>query len=300
MFKETNRRSFVKGAGALAIGSVLMPGCKNQEVKEVVEEKSVLQPPSLDKYGIQLYSVRDDIPKDPKEVLKKLASYGYNQIEGYEGDQGMFWDMTPKDFKSYINDLGMELMSSHCNINENFESKAEQAAEAGMEYLICPYVGPQKTMEAWQEIANKFNECGEICRKNGLKFAYHNHGYSFTSFESIYPHDFLMKETDPELVLYEMDIYWVITAGADPVEYLEKYPGRFTLCHIKDRMKNAGDERQASCNLGTGIIDFPTILKRAKERGMEYFIMEQERYDDSTPLESAEIGANYLKKLRFA
>ena len=110
-----------------------------------------------------------------------------------------------------------------------------------------------------------------------------------------------MENTDPDLVDHQMDIYWVVTGGADPIEYLKKYPNRFRLCHVKDRMKNApADEHGASCDLGTGSIDFAKILGEAQQHGMKYFIMEQERYDGSTPLKSAESGANYLKALKFA
>ena len=114
------------------------------------------------------------------------------------------------------------------------------------------------------------------------------------------PHDYMMANTDPDLVDFEMDIYWVVTGGADPVEYLTKYPNRFRLCHVKDRQKDAPTtEEQASCNLGTGTIDFPKILKVAKEQGMKYFIVEQERYEGTTPLESAQVGADYMKNLVF-
>jgi len=109
-----------------------------------------------------------------------------------------------------------------------------------------------------------------------------------------------MDNTDPALVDHEMDIYWVVTGGADPIEYLKKYSNRFRLCHIKDRIKNAGEEQKASCNLGTGMIDYPKILKVAKDHGMKYFIVEQELYDDSTPLQAAKIGAEYLKQMTFS
>jgi len=111
------------------------------------------------------------------------------------------------------------------------------------------------------------------------------------------PMAYILDNTDPELVKHEMDIYWVVTGGADPIEYLTKYSGRYRLCHIKDRMKNAGDERMASCDLGTGTIDFASILKVAQQHGMEYFLVEQERYDNSTPMESARVGAEYMKHL---
>lgn len=295
---DKNRRKFLKTTGALAAGSIILPQLACTPKKSLVEGSKVAMTNSLDKFGIQLYTLRDDFPNDPKGVLAKLASYGYTHIEGYEMDQGLFWGMTPKDYQSYLSDLGMKIVASHCNINENFEMKVAQAASIGMDYLVCPWVGPQKSMDDWKKVTDKFNECGEICRKAGIKFAYHNHAYTFRAFTGMIPHDFIMDNTDPDLVLHEMDIYWVVTGQADPVEYLKKYSGRFRLCHIKDRLKDApADERSASCNLGTGIIDYSKILTVARDHGMEYFIMEQERYDTNTPLESAKIGADYLKNL---
>lgn len=298
----TDRRTFVKGASTLALGTMLLPGCKEHHAADVadVAKEVISTKGGLDKFGIQLWTIKDVLPADPLGTIKELAGYGFNQLEGFEGDQGIFWGQTPKEFKSYLNGLGLEMVSSHCNINENFEQKAADAAEAGLEYLICPWIGPQKSVDAWKEVTDKFNKCGEICKANGIKFGYHNHAYSFIPFSGMIPQDYMMDNTDPDLVEHEMDIYWVVTAGVDPIEYLDKYPNRFKLCHIKDRMKDAGDERLASCNLGTGIIDYPTILSKAKERGMKYFLMEQERYDNTTPMECAQVGANYLKKIVLA
>lgn len=296
---DKNRRKFIKATGALAAGAALFPQIACTPKKSLVDEAKVdMMANKIDKFGIQLWTLRDEFPKDPKGVLAEVASYGFKQIEGFEKEQGLFWGMTPRDYQSYLSDLGMKMVASHCNINENFEMKAAQAASIGMDYLVCPWIGPQKSMEDWKKVTDKFNDCGEICRKAGIKFAYHNHAYSFRAFTGMIPHDFIMDNTDPDLVYHEMDIYWVVTGGADPIAFLEKYSGRFRLCHIKDRLKDAGDDvREASCNLGTGKIDFAKILKVAKDNGMDYFIMEQERYDTDTPMESARIGAEYLKKL---
>ncbi len=302
-----DRRNFMRTTSLLAAGSLILPSwaCKNaaEKVDTAVVDKvaDAMVKGDLEKFGVQLYTLRDDLPKDPKGVLKKVADYGFTNIESYDGKDGMFHGMTHTEFKAYMDELGMTLSSSHVNIHKDFEQKAEQAAEIGMDYLICPYVGPQKSMDDWKKITDKFNDCGEICKKAGVKFAYHNHAYSFKAFSGMIPHDFIMDNTDPELVKQQMDIYWVVTGGADPIEYLEKYSGRFTLCHVKDRLKNVpADEHSASCNLGTGSIDFPKILKVARDNGMEHFIMEQERYDDGSPLESVKAGAAYLKQFKFA
>jgi len=296
---SSSRRSFIHSVAAFTAGAAVLPqwACS----KSTTGGMANLSSGSLDKFGIQLYTLRDVIPDDPKGTLKQLAAYGYQQVEGYEGQQGMFWSMTPQDFKSYLNDINMTMVSSHTNIHEDFERKAADAATAGLDYLICPYIGPQKSVEDWKKVTEKFNECGRICKENGIRFAYHNHAYTFKAFSGMMPQDFLMENTDPDLVDHEMDIYWVVTGGADPADYLTRYPNRFRLVHVKDRKKGVpADEHSASCNLGTGIIDFPSILKTAEAKGVNYFIMEQERYDGSTPMNSAKVGATYLKNLRFA
>ena len=253
---------------------------------------------TLPSFGIQLYTLRDVIGSDPKGILKKLADMGYKEIESYEGDKGMFWGMKNTEFKKYVDDLGMKIVASHCSLDKDLERKADAAAEIGMSYLIDPWIGPQKKMDLFRKKAEEFNRAGEICKKVGLKYGYHNHAYSFEPLEGELPQDILMQNTDPDLVDFEMDIYWVYTAGADPVKWLEKYPSRFRLCHIKDRKKDApkGDGDQ-SCVAGHGQIDYPSILKVAKKQGMKHYLVEQERYDNMTSIKAAELNAEYLKKM---
>lgn len=300
------RRQFLRVAGAAAAGSLLLPqwACAPADSSATAVTGSEAPPmgdPSLEAFGIQLYTLREDMPKDPKGVLRQIADFGYPQIEGYEGPRGMFWDMGHTDFKKYLDELGLTMVSSHCNIYEDFETKAAQAAEIGMDYLICPYIGARKSKADWDKVIAQFNECGEICKQNGLRFAYHNHAYSFEEIDGIVPQAYIMDHTDPATVDFEMDIYWVVTAGADPIAWLNRYPGRWRLCHVKDRMKDAApDEREASTDLGKGSIAYPEILKVAEANGMQYYILEQERYDGSTPLKSAKAGAEYLKRLEFA
>lgn len=291
-------------ASTLTAGGLLLPaiGCNFDKTKTTatatpgpeVKSPEVFK---LDKFGIQLYSLKEDFAKNPRAVLKQIAEFGYQQVEGYEMERGLWWDMTPTDFKSYLDDIDLRMVSSHCDINNDFEKKAEEAAAVGLEYLVCPWIGPQKTVEAWKEVTDKFNKCGQICKDAGIKFAYHNHAYSFKAFSGMIPQDFMMENTDPDLVDHEMDIYWVVTGGADPKEYLKKYANRFKLCHIKDRMADT-DERMASTNLGTGIIDFADILPVAAANGMKYYLAEQERYEGTTALESAELNAKYMRTLR--
>ena len=132
-----------------------------------------------------------------------------------------------------------------------------------MKYLITPWVGPQKTLDDYKKRSDEFNKAGEICKKAGIRFAYHNHWYSFTQQDGQFPQDIFMANTDPSLVDFEMDIYWVVTAGQDPEAWLKKYPNRFRLCHVKDRKKDApAKEQDASCDLGAGSIDFPKFYTK--------------------------------------
>lgn len=290
---EIKRREFLKSTAAATTGVLLsnyLPGCKSASISKDVRNN----------FGLQLYTLRDVLPKDPKDVLTQVASFGYKEIEGYEGPKGMFWGMKNTEFKKLMDDLGMKFVSTHCNINQDFERKAAEAAEIGMKYLICPYLGPQKKIDDFKKFAETFNQRGETCKKNGLRFAYHNHDYGFVPLEGQMPQDVLMQNTDKSLVDFEMDIYWVVTGGQDPIAWIDKYPGRFKLCHIKDRKKGAPlSDKDASVDLGTGGIDFKSILKEGGKKGMEYFIVEQEAYENTTPLAAAKADAEYLKNFHI-
>jgi sugar phosphate isomerase/epimerase len=290
---QYNRRNFIRFTGAAATGLALSNLTGNSLF-------AMEAPKSLSTFGIQLYTLRDIIPGDPKGVLKSLASFGYKQIESYEGAKGMFWGMSHTDFKQYMDDLGMKIISSHCDINTDFEKKAAEAAAIGMKYLICPYKGPQKSIDDFKRFADEFNQKGEICKKNGIRFAYHNHDYSFKAIDGQNPQEEMMNNTDPSLVDFEMDIYWVVAAGVDAEAWFKKYKNRFRLCHVKDRSKNPGtDNGKNSVDLGTGSIDWTKILKSARKNGMQYFIVEQEAYPNGSSLEAAKVDAAYMKTLKI-
>lgn len=282
------RREFLKKASILTSGILLagasskLAGCAGTKLNSAVNNN----------FGLQLWTLRDDLPKDAQGVLKQVASFGYKQLEGYEGPKGIYWGMKHTEFKKFISDQGMSMLSSHCKWEENLEQKAAEAAEIGLKWLMCPYLGPQKELDFFKKTAEKFNKAGEVCKRAGIRFAYHNHDYSFKQVEGQLPQDVMMQNTDPSLVDFEMDIYWVVAAGADPVAWFNKYPNRFKLVHVKDKK---GDE---SVVLGTGTIDFPKILKEGYKKGVEYFIVEQEAYTGTTPLAAAKADAEYMKKFK--
>ncbi len=289
----TNRRDFVRQGGMMLTGLAL-----GSSLKSVAGSLASTKKP-LAKFGLQLYTLRDDLPGDPKGILKQVAAMGYKQVESFEGKDGMFWGMGNKGFKKYLDQLGLTIVSSHCDVNPaSLDKKAAEAAEIGMKYLISPWIGPQKTIDDYKIRADEFNKAGEICRKHGIRFAYHNHGYTFVKQDGQYPIDVLLAASDPKLVDFEMDIYWVATAGADPEVWLKKYPNRFRLCHVKDRMKGADPkDEDASVDVGKGSLDWSKILGTASAQGMQYYIVEQEKYEGSSPIKSATVDAQYLKKL---
>jgi len=283
------RNEFLKLSGGLALA-----GLASKSGFASLSEESA----KLKNFGIQLWSVRDDLAKDPKEVLKQLSSYGYKQIESFEGGKGMFWGMSNTEFKAEMDKLGMKIISSHCDISKDFEKKAADAAAIGMKYLICPYKGPQKDLDAFKKFADEFNQKGEICKKNGIRFAYHNHDYSFATLNGEMGQDVMMKNTNASLVDFELDMYWVVAAGQDIETWLKKYPKRFRLCHVKDRKKGAPlTDKDESVVVGTGSINYPKILKTAKKYGMEYYIVEQEKWEGTTPMQAAQADAMYMKTL---
>ncbi len=288
---STNRRAFLRGGAYAALGLTIPFAGRSSLAEEFLNYKK------LPAYGLQLWTVKEDLAANPKEVLKKVASFGYKQIESFEGKNGMFWGLKNTEFKKYLDDLGTKIISSHCNNTVDFERKAAEAAEIGMKYLICPYKGPQTSIDDFKKFADEFNASGEICRKNGIRFAYHNHDYSFKPIDGQVPQEVMMNGTDKNLVDFEMDIYWVIAAGEDPKAWFKKHPGRFKLCHVKDLAKTATGHE--SVQIGKGTIDFASILKAGTADGLKYYIVEQEAFTGTNPLESAEADAKYMGSFSY-
>lgn len=287
----TSRRDFLRNGTFAALGLSLPFAGKSSLLNELAPYKNI---PA---FGLQLWTVKEDMTLNAKETLKKVSAYGYRMIESFEGQKGIFWGMKNIEFKKYMDDLNLNIVSAHCNNTADFERKAAEAAEIGMKYLICPYKGPQKSLDNYKKFADEFNKSGEVCKKNGIRFAYHNHDYSFKPMNGEIPQDVMMNMTDKNLVDFEMDIYWVVAAGEDPKAWFAKHPGRFRLCHVKDLAKTA--KGHESVQIGKGTIDFASILKAGEAKGLKYHIVEQEAFTGSTPLDSAEADAKYMKGFKY-
>jgi sugar phosphate isomerase/epimerase len=289
----TSRRSFIKNIGLLGLAvPFVKPGTLLTNARK------------LPAVGIQLYMVKEDMEKDTPGTLKQLGEMGYTQIESYGGNKGMFWGMSNKEFQKLANGFGLTLVSSHYNDEPGgFEQQAEKAAEIGMKYLICPWKGPQKSIDKFKEFADEFNKNGEICKKHGLRFGYYPHDYPYKKIDGQLPIYVLIANTDKNLVDFQMDYYYTVTEGQDPEAYIKKYSPRFRLCHMRDVLKERlpkGSEEESACDLGQGIINYPHLLSTALDNGMEYFFVEQSRFYHETPLQSAKVNMEYLKKLRLA
>lgn len=288
---STNRRDFLRYGTFAALG-LSLPFKGKSSIGESFGNFAAEKP-----FGIQLWTVKEDMAKDAKTTLQKLSADGYGQIESFEGAKGMFWGWKNTEFKKYMDDLNMKIISSHCDNTKDFERKAAEAAAIGMKYLICPYKGPQKSIDDFKKFADQFNACGEICKKNGIRFAYHNHDYSFKPIDGQVPQVVMMNGTDKNLVDFQMDIYWVVAAGENPIEWFKKYSGRFKLCHVKDLAKTA--KGHESVQLGKGTIDFPSIIQFGNSHGLKYHIVEQEAFTGTNPLDSAAADAKYMKAHNF-
>ena len=294
------RRKFIKMGALLGVSSAIMPlqFCSPAKKEDEVQmETPEVSKSKLKDFGIQLYSVKDEMAADAKATMTALGGFGYSQFEGFDGGKGVLWGMKPAEFKSLTTDLGVKMVASHANVFDNLDAQAADAKEAGLEYLICPWIGPQKTIDEYKIIADKFNKAAETLKSHDLKFAYHNHDYTFVNLEGLVPQDVLIENTDPALVDFEMDIYWVHVAGFNPSEYLSKYPGRFKLCHLKDAEADKGDGEERGVLFGSGEIPFTKIVKESIDLGMEYFIVEQERFVGTNPMEAAEKNAAFLKNV---
>ena len=259
--------------------------------------------------GMTLYTVRDQMDKTPKETLKEIADIGYKYIEATGYKDGKFYGMTPSEFRDYLSSLGLVPLSTHQGsvTLENADAMIADVKAAGFKYFVIPvppmghfhYDAASQTMNMSgtpQEITDILTTLGKKCKAAGLKLLYHNHNFEFTANENgVVPYDYFLEHTDPDVVNFQMDLYWITKAGVDPIAYFNKYPGRFKIWHVKDM-----DKEGRFAPVGTGTIDFARILAAKKKAGMKYYIVEQDRtFDGMEPMEAIKISHGNLKKIGF-
>ena len=259
--------------------------------------------------GLQLYTVRDAMQKDPAGTLARVAQIGYNSVEGatYTGSE-KFYGMEPAAFKALLQKNGLIMPSSHYSLGEatmngqpvkgtmlhDWDRAVDDAAAVGIQYMVCAFLMPQErgNLDHYKQVADQLNTAGERCKKSGIQLCYHNHDFEFKPEEGKLPYDTLLNATDPQLVKMEIDLYWVTKAGRDPIALFNEHPGRFPLWHVKD-MDNTPEHSFAE--VGSGTIDFKNIFKHADKAGLKYFFVEQDKTPGS-PFDSITKSYNYIKK----
>lgn len=276
----TTRRNFLKQSSIYATGALVLPSIAFTPLKE-------------QQYGVQLYSFRDEMTKDPLATLAQIAAIGITEIESARSKKGHYYGLSAKEMKKACADLGMTLTSGHVALDTNFQKTMEEAVASGQPYLICSSMPSRgQTVDNYKKVAEAFNKAGESCKKLGLKFGYHNHEYEFESHHGKVLYDVLLEHTDPDLVHMELDLGWVIVGGKNPMDYLQKYPGRFPLWHLKDMDMG----KKESTEFGKGALDIKTIMQNRKTSGVKHIFIEQEEYEN-TPLESMKHNMAFLRDL---
>lgn len=265
-----SRRNFIKQSGLLSAGLMMNPS-------DLLKKQKIA--------GIQLYSVRDEIVKDPRAVIKKVAAAGYNEVEMYGlSADNKFYGLTVKETVQLLKDNNLKSPSGHYapekflfeNGNgDDVKNFCDVGNALGNKYIIVPWMKEErrKTIDQYKALAERLNKAGEICKSANLQLAYHNHDFEFMDMNGEHGYDVFLNNTDKDLVKMELDLYWVVRAGFDPVALFKKHPGRFHLWHVKDMDKA---DKTKNTEVGKGLVDFKTIFANAKLSGVKHYLVEQE------------------------
>jgi sugar phosphate isomerase/epimerase len=300
----TSRRKFLKQSATALAGTVML----SHSAFAFKKEKGVV--------GIQLYSVRDDMKKDPLGTLKQLAAMGYKNVEHANYVSRKFYGSTPSEFKKILDDLGLKMPSGHTvmgpkhwdaaknDFTDEWKYTVEDAALVGQKYVISPWLDQtlRQTKDDLKRYMDVFNKSGALCKKSGMKFGYHNHDFEFSQKldnETVY--DIMLKNTDPALVMQQLDIGNLYNGGAKAIDIVKQYPGRFESLHVKDEIeaekKGDGKEKYESTVLGTGIVNVKEVVDLCRQSGgTVHYIIEQESYQGKTPLDSMKEDLAVMKK----
>jgi sugar phosphate isomerase/epimerase len=294
-----NRRNFLEKSSIIGTAAMLtLPGC-------ALFSKSKSN--SKYKMGYQLYSIRDEMAKDPIATLKTLKAMGYEDFEtyGYEPEEDTFYGYKSAEFKKILDDLELSVASGHFGFSPFLQESDDAlkrfvdqcikgAKTVGMSYITWPWIAPeQRTLDNFKLMSGRLNGIGEQVTAAGLGFAYHNHGFEFEDHDGENGFDIILKETDPALVKLEMDMYWVMHSSKyTPKELVEKQPKRYVMWHIKDMDKVSRDYTE----LGNGSIDYLDLLPDPVASGLEFYFIEQGGNYAQNSIKSAADSAEYFKR----
>jgi sugar phosphate isomerase/epimerase len=302
---NSSRRNFIKNSAIVVAGAALLP------------DMLLADPKKITRLGVQLYSVRDAMGKDPMGTLKKLSEGEIKHVEHANYINRKFYGYTAKEFKKILNDLSMQMPSGHTvmtahdwdaaknDFTEKWKYTIEDAAEVGQRYVISPWLDEdlRTNMDGLKHFMEQFNKCGELCKAHGMKFGYHNHDFEFsTKVGDGNLFDFILNNTDPALVAQQLDIGNMYgSPGGVALDIINKYPGRFELMHVKDEIKSTDKGEMGhgyeSTIIGQGVMPVKDILKAGRKKGgTSQFIIEQESYQGKDPVDCVKIDLQIMKK----
>lgn len=297
----STRRNFLKNTAITFAGTSFLP-----HALSAANKKAQIT-------GIQLYSVRDDMMKDAAGTLKKIAAIGYKYVEHANYVDRKFYGYTPTEFKKLLDGLGLKMRSGHTvmgiqhwdeaskDFTDAWKHTVEDAAIVGQQYVISPWLDNkyQTDYDGLKGFMEVFNKCGELCKKSGMKFGYHNHDFEFSKkLEGVVLYDLILKHTDPALVIQQLDTGNLYNGGAKAIDIVKQYPGRFASLHVKDEIKSTGsEEKYESTILGAGIVNLKEVVDAVvKTNKNVHCIIEQESYQGKAPLDCAKEDFAIMKK----
>jgi len=285
------RRNFVKSLAVSAASTII--------------DKSVFAAAVKKPLGVQLWTIREYLKKDLTGSLAKLAKLGFTEIELFDYD-GTYWGKSPKEFNKICNGLGLTAISSHYftgrtsnakgSLKNGWDKAVEDAAAMNIKYMLCAwlYKEERKSLDQYKEFAEMLNKAGETCSKANIQFGYHGHNFEFPPLDGVVPYDYLLENTHKDHVKMEADLFWITKAGVDPVDYFNRYPGRFPLWHVKDMER--GSEQFAE--VGHGVINFDRIFAARKVAGLEHWFIEQDQ-TSREPFVSLAMSRDYVLSKKY-
>lgn len=288
MKTNQSRRDFLKVSAAGALGATVLSSYACKQAGEATAEAAAAVDPKSLNLGLQLYTIRDAMEKDVALSLEQVSKIGYSFIELANYADGKFYDLSPSEFKKIADDYGLKILSSHTQVEargitlDNAKMMAESHAALEVEYCVQPWINEEdRSIDSYHKMIADWNQVGEIMKEHGIKFGYHNHNFEFANIDGIVPYyDIFLKEMDPELITMEIDFFWAVKAGQNPVEIFNNYPGRFELWHLKDGYTSEEPFFEPvsvdMAPVGTGLVNFKEILAAKEVAGMKYMIVEQD------------------------
>ncbi len=283
-----DRKTFLKLTAGSTLGlTAYMAACRDENPLDAPEGQRTL--PAL---GFQLYTIRQIMIRDMRTALQEVAAAGYTEVE-FAG----YFNKTPNQVRALVREFDLDPVSAHVDINElrsNFEGVLEAADTVGHKYVVVPFLAEEEraTADDYRRLAEEFNQFGERFRRERITFGYHNHEFEFEPHGQERGMDILLQETDPSLVTFEIDLYWARAAGVNVVDFLQAWPDRFRLCHVKD-----ADMSGRMVDVGDGVIAWERIFPEARAAGLEHFFVENDIPKD--PVVTARRSAAYLSELTF-